>query len=452
MFKKIEIWILYLVIILFTILLIAYGNLLKEELIKGQKDRIAYKVVNFISDLPTNFSFLIKNWSGVDLSVEKDLYEEKIGFIKHNFKPRNELLLLSRYDGELKRSVIELIDLKNFSIIHSWIPNVNTILKLTENKKEFEKFKIEKSTKSLRLFNPLLTDNGNIIFQGFSPLVKIDFCSNILWINDEDIFHHSIEEDHDGNFWIPTQNYPSNISKYIDGIEINSFTDDGITKISKENKILYKKSVTEILFEHNLENMIIGKFNTFSNDPIHLNDIEPVLKDGSFWKKGDVFLSLRHQSIIILFRPNTNKIIRIISGPFFQQHDVDILSEEEISIFNNNTIWTPKGEVIKKNSEIIIYNFKTNKFTKKFNDQLIKLNFKTETEGLHHILNDSSLFLEEQNYGRILLLNNKGDLEWEYINRAKNGKVYILNWSSIIDDYEFINYIKKMIKTNKCKI
>ena len=71
------------------------------------------------------------------------------------------------------------------------------------------------------------------------------------------------------------------------------------------------------------------------------------------------------------------------------------------------------------------------------------MNFKTETEGLHHILNDSSLFLEEQNYGRILLLNNKGDLEWEYINRAKNGKVYILNWSSIIDDYEFINYIKK---------
>ena len=450
MFKKIEIWILYLVIILFTILLIAYGSLLKEELIKGQKDRIAYKVVNFISDLPSNFSFLIKNWSGVDLSVEKDRYVEKKGFIKYNFKPRNELLLLSRYDGDLKQSVIELIDLKNFSIIHSWTPNVNKILKLTEDKKEFEKFKIEKNSKSFRLFNPLLTDNGNIIFQGFSPLVKIDFCSNILWINDKDIFHHSIAKDYDGNFWIPTQNYPSNIAKYLDGIDINTFTDDGITKISKENKILYNKSVTEILFEHNLENMIIGKLNTFSNDPIHLNDIEPVLEDGPFWKKGDVFLSLRHQSIIILFRPNTNKIIRIISGPFFQQHDVDILSEEEISIFNNNTIWTPKGEVIKKNSEIIIYNFKTNKFTKKFNDQLIRLSFKTETEGLHHILNDSSLFLEEQNYGRILLLNNKGDLEWEYINRAKNGKVYILNWSSIIDDYKFINYIKKMKKNKKC--
>ena len=40
-----------------------------------------------------------------------------------------------------------------------------------------------------------------------------------------------------------------------------------------------------------MEHLIIGKLNTFSNDPIHLNDIEPVLIDGPFWKKDDVFLN-----------------------------------------------------------------------------------------------------------------------------------------------------------------
>ncbi len=450
MFKKIEIWILYLVVILFMLLLIGYGSLLKEELIKGQKTRIAYKVVNFISDLPSNFSFLIRNWSGIDLSIENDRHIEKKGFVKYKFKPRNELLLLSRYDGDLEKSVIELIELENFTTLHKWIPNVNEIIKLTTDKKEFEKFKQQKNSKSFRIFNPSITNNGNIIFQGFSPLVKIDFCSNILWVNNKDIFHHSIEKDFDGNFWIPTQNYPSNLTKYFDGVDIDTFTDDAITQVSTENKILYNKSVSEILFEHNLQNLIVGKLNTFSNDPIHLNDIEPVLEDGPFWKKGDVFLSLRHQSIIILFRPKLNKIINIISGPFFQQHDVDILNKNEISIFNNNTMWTPKGEIIKKNSEIIVYNFKTKKFTKKFNDQLISLNFKTETEGLHHILSDSSLFLEEQNYGRILFINNDGDLAWEFVNRANDGKVYILNWSSIIDDLKLINYIKKLKKNKKC--
>ena len=450
MFKKIEIWILYLIIVLFFILLIAYGSLLKEELIKGQKNRIAYKVVTFISDIPSNFNFLIKNLSGSDLSIENDRHTNSDGFIKYNFLPKKELLLLSRFDGDIKKSVIELIDLNNFSIMHQWIPDIDEIIALSLSKKEFEKFKKEKNSKNFRIFNPLINNDGSVVFQGFSPLVKIDFCSNLLWLNNEDIFHHSITKDFDGNYWVPTQNYPSKINKYIDDVNLNSYTDDAITKISVDNKILYNKSVSEIFFEHNLEHLIIGKLNTFSNDPIHLNDIEPVTKDGPFWKKGDVFLSLRHQSIIILFRPDTNKIIKIISGPFFQQHDIDILSDNEISIFNNNTIWSPKGEHIKNNSEIIIYNFQNNKFTKKFNNQLLSLEFKSETEGLHHILNDSSLFLEEQNYGRIIFLNNNGELGWEYINRANDGKAYVLNWSSIIDDHKLINYIKKIIKDKKC--
>ena len=75
----------------------------------------------------------------------------------------------------------------------------------------------------------------------------------------------------------------------------------------------------------------------YDNDPIHLNDIQPVNFDGEFWKKGDVFLSLRHQSMVLLYRPSTNEIIWKGTGPFFHQHDVDILDNHRISIFNNNS-------------------------------------------------------------------------------------------------------------------
>ena len=79
--------------------------------------------------------------------------------------------------------------------------------------------------------------------------------------------------------------------------------------------------------------------NTFTKtgtDPIHLNDIEPALYDSKYWKKGDLFLSSRHQSAIIHYRPEINKVINYLTGPFSQQHDVDIISDEEISIFDNN--------------------------------------------------------------------------------------------------------------------
>ena len=83
---------------------------------------------------------------------------------------------------------------------------------------------------------------------------------------------------------------------------------------------------TEIIIENGLEYLLFSVGDGgFDKDPIHLNDIQPVNFDGGFWKKGDVFLSLRHQSMILLYRPSTNEIIWKGTGPFFLQHDVDIL-------------------------------------------------------------------------------------------------------------------------------
>ena len=105
-----------------------------------------------------------------------------------------------------------------------------------------------------------------------------------------------------------------------------------VTKISPDGKILYNKSVTQIFLDNDYKYLVFGQWIESFNDTIHLNDIQPVLKDGLYWKKGDVFLSMRRLSMIMHFRPSTNKIINIITGPFYQQHDVDIISNKEISL------------------------------------------------------------------------------------------------------------------------
>ena len=88
-------------------------------------------------------------------------------------------------------------------------------------------------------------------------------------------------------------------------------------------------------------------------------------------EKGDLFLSIRDQSAIIHFRPSSNKVVNYITGPFAWQHDVDIISNKEISLFNNNNF-----VVDNKYSEVMIYNFEKNKFKKLFNDQLKKKTLK----------------------------------------------------------------------------
>ena len=67
------------------------------------------------------------------------------------------------------------------------------------------------------MWHPSITNRGELIFQSSSPLIKIDFDSNIVWVNDEDIFHHSINLDDEENIYVPSQSKPYSklLSNYI---------------------------------------------------------------------------------------------------------------------------------------------------------------------------------------------------------------------------------------------
>ena len=180
-----------------------------------------------------------------------------------------------------------------------------------------------------------------------------------------------------------------------------------------------------------------------------MNDIQPVLKDTKYFKKGDLFLSLRNLSFIILYRPSNNTIIKIISGPFSNQHDVDIINDKQISIFNNNTINGKNDRFVEMSNQVVIYDFETNDFSYKFKDQLENLKAKTISDGLSEILEDGSLFIDLRNEGRLLMIDSSGDLEWEYFN-LYDKKSYDIWWSRIIKNKKMINSILNKISNSKC--
>ena len=124
---------------------------------------------------------------------------------------------------------------------------------------------------------------------------------------------------------------------------------------------------------------------------------------------------------------------------------MDIISKEEISIFNNNNFL-----IDNQSSELLIYNFRTNKYKNKFKDQLENLKFKTVSQGLSQVLIDGSIVLEEQNHGRIVSLSKSGSLNWEYINKDDSGDIGFVSWSRIIEDKNFVNKFKDLIKQKKC--
>jgi len=84
------------------------------------------------------------------------------------------------------------------------------------------------------------------------------------------------------------------------------------------------------------------------------------------------------------------------------------------------------------------------------NNELQNENFKTDTEGLHHIFKDGSLLVDESNHGRIILFNNKGEKEWEFVNKDKNGDIGLIKWSRVIEDKLFIEKYKLLTKKRSC--
>ena len=113
MFKKIEIWILYLVILFSLLFAIGFGVLVRQELVGSTKFGWVSKTALFLAEIPMNVKKVL---AGPDRELLlKDRFSPLEGF---NGTPNKEesYMLLSRYDGDLGEGITELVDLTNFNV------------------------------------------------------------------------------------------------------------------------------------------------------------------------------------------------------------------------------------------------------------------------------------------------------------------------------------------------
>ena len=450
MFKKVEIWILYLVVMLLLLFSLFFGLLVRQELIGTTKLGWVSKTALFLVEIPVN----IKKLLAIDVYVE-DRFHGMKGFSGRGLDYES-YLLLSRYDVDMHESVVELIDLKNFEILHTWNPNLVDLNKSINKQLEFKYEERDRSESRARIWSPLLMSDGGLVFHLYSsPLRKIDECSNVLFENQVDAFRHSIEVNENEELWVPSYLYPQFIANDKVGskpIHEYGFHDDAITKLNSNGEIIYQKSVADIFIENNMEYLLFATGDQrFTYDPIHLNDIQPVNFNSDHWKKEDLFLSFRHQSMVLLYRPSTNKILWIGTGPFFHQHDVDILDHNRISVFNNNSKDFIDGDVVDGNNQVVIYDFSTKKYSSYLNESFINNDIRTITEGRSQILPNGDMFIEESNYGRTLFFNNNGDRQWAHVNRGENGNIGRVSWSRILYTERDLFNVKNFLETkNEC--
>jgi hypothetical protein len=448
-FKPIELWVLALVIVLGIVAMVLFGSAVRYTTLGGVLLGPAGNVAVKVAAIPGNIRRLISDPAELNpmLVAEQDRFPGLSGWTTPQTKIQPGttlgLLLLSRFDGELNNWVVELVDLDQQNVLHRWKGSSDHLF---YNKPTiFDPVKI----KERGFYHPLLTRDRLLVSTDGNGVTRaVDSCGNLVW-NTEAVkpnrLHHSLESDAKGNLWIPSRIFPNMSPEEHQNRE---FRDDAITKLSPNGKIIFTKSVRQILVDNGYRYLIFGS-GDYRHDPIHLNDIQPVDSDGPFWKTGDVFLSLRNQSMVMLYRPSTNRIVWNQQGPWNHQHDVDILNDHQISIFDNNANSTSKGHKVVGYNQVMVYNFETNETTSPYKSALAKNDVRTIGSGRSEIYPNGDVFIEETEYGRLLRVTSEGEVVWQYINRGGDGKINYVHWSRIIQ-LAHRNEITKILKDLKC--
>jgi hypothetical protein len=289
--KKIPLWFVLLLLWFALIITLSFGW--EVWRIKSSRQGITTKTDRFIIAIASFPSLVKESFTEIgrpSTLISLDHYPNINGLKTEKRYIDSNYLLLSTYDKKTNQSVAKLIRLSDQKIMHQWTPDYNAIIKLLGKQ---NKFWPDQNKHNLRLYHPLLSSDGSLVFNNvLSPLIKIDKDSKLVW-SVNGIFHHSIEVDADGYIWTPSVIKPT---AFLPGI-LNDYKDDAITQLSPDGKILFRKSVARILVENGYQTLVLG-MGQYEKDMLHLNEIQPALTTGKYWMKGDLLISLRNRSTV----------------------------------------------------------------------------------------------------------------------------------------------------------
>ena len=418
-------------VILFIAFLSVFGWMVKH-VTKGDKDfGFLNTPLKELSGFPDMFKQSVKEVKGLPGTFIKTYGSS----YKSTNKLTEDAKALIAYSNPDKNRTIDLYNFKTEKPEHQWQVDMTG------------------HGEHVRIQAPLMYEDSSLIYScnrttGFR---RIDKNSELIWEQDSIISHHSLEKDHEGNVWGCTYNPEWNqaiIFKSFYQVDSDTirFIDNSITKVDSETgRILYNKSFSEILKENSLNYLVVKSGN--SEDPLHMNDVQPALKTTQWYNQGDVFISSRNLSAIIHYRPETEKVIRVLEGPFVCQHDVDFLNDSTILFFNNNNgVYSGRGtryikapnsltqiEMGRNNSELMTYNLASKTYKPIHNEVMSENRIFTKTEGLQEKYDNGLMFVEEQNTGELWILNGDTVVYNNVLNSHHEGYHHLPNWIRIVN-------------------
>jgi hypothetical protein len=287
-----------------------------------------------------------------------------------------------------------------------------------------------------RVWHPHLSKDGTLTYLiPWNDLISVDLKTGQEKWRVRGAFHHSIELDANGNIWVCGSVEPESIfkRKFTAHHSNKVFHDQALVKVSPSGKILQLISVADLILNSGLEYLLYGSSNPNVNfDPIHLNQITPILSDLGVFKKGQVLISLRNLSTILLVDPELQTVVWHGSGNWMNQHCVIPIGPSTFSVLDNHSF--ASGEYWLSSTwrtRILTYNIETSKSSEiGFNGEYSR-DFRIPIEGRALPVSSSYWMIEDCLNGTIMLFGNQ-KLIFKWSNLYHDGTVGITSWCRYI--------------------
>jgi hypothetical protein len=342
-------------------------------------------------------------------------------FLPNEVQPGLLLVSSTRHD----EMVIKVMD-RDGNVVHSWTPDFDEVW--PEGYRDFP----PRVAEADHIFGLELLPDASIVANfAQQSTFRMDVCGDVMW-RLPNLGHHSVGLDPDGTLWVPAENYIPADGEVDIPNATPPFHDWTITNLSLDGELLHSYSVADILRDNGLESLLYLASRErgaphVTYDPLHLNSVK-ALPEGvrsRLFDPGDLVVSLRNISTLLVLDGDTMEVKWQTTGPFFRQHDPIFLPGDRISVFDNRPVANDDGS---HESQIMQVNARTGEAKVVLGgDGPGEEPFYSSILGDHEYLSNGNILVTPSDEGRVLEYTHDGRLAWEWQNRLDsetNGRTF----------------------------
>lgn len=332
-------------------------------------------------------------------------------------------------------------------VVHSWSFKYHDIFKDTSHIIALGKL----NNKYFYLRDFHLFDNGDIILMisagGVTPwgmgFVKLDKNSNVIWTYTGYV-NNDFEIGDDGILYTIEHEVTRQKPAYLENVFL-PYLEDNIVMLDSFGQEQDRFSLLDSIAKSPYAALLNGIENDGIGDPTHSNSIEYIQKDNPnvpWIKQGHLIISVRNLSAMVVVNPKTYEVTHAQALPTKWQHDIDLLDNGHLLMFDNRGDITGKRytrviEMTSASSETI--------WTHTQDAQGLELH--SAFFGQQQRKKDGSTFITYAEHGQLFTVDQEGDIQWAYntplYNIVDGVKKMPVITSAQQYDSDFIQFIDK---------